>query len=566
MLESPTYVLGTGLSHDGSAVLLRDGRVCVAIEKERLTRVKHDGGNDSDAIQYCLDSEDITLSDVAVVVQCENFNRPKRASHYGPRLLADFPDVPLVDISHHLAHAYSVVGTTSFDSFPVLVIDGCGSPLDQCIDITRDSCADPALMEADRQWFEKDSFYFFDGRRLHTLYKDFSQILPSKAHSKVPLLNTWHSIGGFYAIMSGYCFGNLEDAGKLMGLAPFGRQDAYNDQAFRFEGDRLMVNEDWCRHLIEPASDYAAFQSRFQHYADLAAWAQQEVERAVLDVVRKRMTRHPSDHLCFTGGVALNAVANGKILQSRLVRNLYIEPAAGDNGIALGCAYYGWLEHLGRQKLLHDGDTCFGRIYQRPILEAALQSASTGCRIERFEADANSLMERVAGCLVDGKVVGWFQGGSEFGPRALGRRSILAHPGISGMQAHINRNIKRREDFRPFAPAVLAEDVTRHFVHGWDSPYMILVDAVRPEWRAELSQVMHQDGSARVQTVTPSWNAAFYRLLLEFKALTGFGVLLNTSLNSKGMPIVETPQEAVALFNESDMDVLVLDDRLLEKP
>jgi len=134
------------------------------------------------------------------------------------------------------------------------------------------------------------------------------------------------------------------------------------------------------------------------------------------------------------------------------------------------------------------------------------------------------------------------------------------------MQAHINQNIKMREDFRPFAPAVLAEDASHHFVHGWESPYMILVDAVRPKWQQQLSQVMHRNGSSRVQTVTPRWNPAFYKLLLEFKASTGFGVLLNTSMNRKGMPIVETPQEAIALFNESAMDVLVIEDLLIEKP
>jgi carbamoyltransferase len=561
-MSRPVYVLGTGLSHNGSAVLLKDGRVCVGIEKERITRRKHDGGNDAAAIAYCLEAEGIALDDLALVVQCENFTVPPRDRFFGMRPFAGRDGPPLVSISHHLAHAWSAAGTTAFADCAIFVVDGCGSPYGQCIDLTGTDIAgvdDPAFPDTAH---EKDSFYHFDGREVRALVKDFSPVLLGNAdRMRMPV--SQHSIGGFYAAVSHYVFGNMDDVGKLMGLAPYGRIGAVRDPALSIYDGRLFVEEGWKAALDRPATSHAVFRAGFQYYADIARWAQLQVEEAIIALFRCRLARHPAERVCYSGGVALNAVANARLLDEGIVRDLYVEPAAGDNGLALGCAFYGWMKALGRDKVPHDGGTCFGKSYRDDEIRAALASVSGDWEVAAL--DEAELVARTSRLLAEGATIGWFQGGCEFGPRALGRRSILAHPGVEGMGDHINADIKRREDFRPFAPAVLASHAADWFVSGRESRYMILVDRTRPARRDQMRNVTHVDGTARVQTVTRAGNAAFFSLIEAFHGLTGIPALLNTSFNRKGMPIVETPGEAVALFAESALDALVMHNVLVVK-
>lgn len=563
-MSKPIYVLGTGLSHNGSAVLLKDGKVCVAIEKERITRLKHDGGNDSEAIQYCLDAEGISLDDITIVVQCENFTLPKRDFFKGKRLFADSNQPKIIDISHHLAHAYSAVGTSSFADCNVMVIDGCGSPLDQFIELhpEQKDKIDASFFEVNQMQCEKDSFYHFDGQKLTPLIKDFS-VMAEQSSSEFQLPTTQHSIGGFYASISNYVFGDMDDVGKLMGLAPFGVSGIYDFDAFEFQSGRLLVKDDWKHHFANPSKGYNYFKEHFDYYANVAKWAQEQVEKAVIHCIKNRVERFPNENLCYSGGVALNAVANAKLDDLQIIKNLYIEPAAADNGLALGCAFYGWLEYLKMPKVEHDGSTCFGKNYTKKEVGEALISSDEYSKME-FDSE-DELLNYCAQKLNEGKAIAWFQSGSEFGPRSLGRRSILAHPGIIGMKDHINRNIKFREDFRPFAPAVVKEKVSDYFEVGRNSPYMILVDRTKNEFLQQLCNVTHQDGSARVQTIEQSWNPKFYRLVKEFENESGIAVLLNTSLNRKGMPIVETPAQVLKLFQETALDILVVEDTVLEK-
>jgi predicted NodU family carbamoyl transferase len=694
--KRPAYVLGTSLSHDGSACLLKDGRVAVAIEKERVTRIKHDGGNDTAAIRYCLEAEGIAVEDLALIVQNGIFGDFSRGNSFfgGPRLLRDDLPVPVVTISHHLAHAYSAIGMCPFSETAVLVIDGCGNALDECTD--RQGLEPPFAVDDDARhlYFEKDSYYLWREGRLQTVFKDFSPWVNLFVRTCPMMLNniTKHSIGGVYAAASHYCVRGTADLGKLMGLAPYGREGVFKKRIFEFRDGRLVVNPDWMRGFDRPAGTADDFKRDFQYYADIAYWVQREVERALLDLVQARYETCPASNLAYAGGVALNAVANARILQESKFRQIYMVPAAGDNGISLGCAFYGWLEVLGRERVLHSGSTCFGRSYGRQRVAASLRSADeiaaspptsgmagtaekiesllwnlqTGLdpgvanswstklrwevagvatfateirdgrlRVSRNAAgsvtaavsgDANTIARiflgrlhparalesgrlqctnldallyfynginwkavvpenaaplplgdfswrhesdivgRAAQLLADGKVIAWFQGGSEFGPRALGRRSILADPRKPGVVDLINVRVKRREEFRPFAPSVLREDASTYFECDYESPYMILVAQVREQWREVLRSVTHRDGSARIQTVTPDWNPRYYRLLKACKQLTGLPVLLNTSFNRKGMPIVETPEEAINFFREADgLDALVMEDFVLER-
>lgn len=679
------YVLGTGLSHDGSACLLKNGRICVAIEKERLTRRKHDGYNDTEAINYCLNSEGIRIDNLDLIVQNANYGTFRMGNDYfeGPRLLTDGLKVPIVTISHHLAHAYSTIGTCPFGEFNILIIDGSGSPYEECNDLDGANIPDkPSIGTVPHLYCEKDSYYEYSGGRCRPIFKDFSA-WGYFAQEYVLHPGAMHSIGGLYSSASKYCFGNLEDVGKLMGLGPYGRPGVFTGEIFELRDGRVFLKYDWMPRFRRPARAYESFKADFQYYADVAYWVQREIERAIIYVVNSRLEAAPSENLCFAGGVALNAVANTRILSQTRVKNLYIEPAAADNGLSIGCAYYGWLEVLKKQRVPHNQSTCFGTHYPNDCIAPAIPvyaravdlffdlvqkhyrpvTPSAGDRHIRFDLgdgsaphtltvrssgfleynrakvaepwcvvtlDRSTLFQLIfrpvswnqlletnrirasdaagmelllemldfeaiskrldvriqseiktgnggaaapdpdyirttARLLAEGKVVGWFQDACEFGPRALGRRSILADPRIPAMRKFINSEIKFREDFRPFAPSVLREDASTFFQSGRESPYMILVDQIREEWREPLKAIVHEDGSCRVQTVTEDWNPKYYRLLQEFKRLTGISVLLNTSFNRRGMPIVETPNEALQFFYSCKLDCFTIQEYVVQK-
>ena len=258
-------------------------------------------------------------------------------------------------------------------------------------------------------------------------------------------------------------------------------------------------------------------------------------------------------------------MANARLLNENIVNNLYLEPAAGDNGLALGCAFYGWLDYLGMPKQKHSGSTCFGKKYSDKEISEVMKKGSKRLYRKFDFVNEETLLTYSAKQLNRGKTLAWFHDGSEFGPRALGRRSILAHPGKPNLKDHINKNIKFREDFRPFAPAILENMAKEYFVHGRKSPYMILIDKTKSEYIEKLQNVTHINGTARVQTVDDSWNSRFANLIRAFHKQSGLAVLLNTSLNRKGMPIVETPEEAFQLFRANDLDILVIENSVLEK-
>jgi predicted NodU family carbamoyl transferase len=699
--NKPIYVLGTGMSHDGSACLLKNGKIVVAVEKERITRIKHDGRNDNQAIKYCLDAENISIADLSVIVQCGDACLQKTGYHYldnGPhrnRLVEKHATSgSLITISHHLAHAYNAIGTCPFEEMAILVIDGSGQELKYCMDLNESCLAGPFVDEFSHLYSEKDSFYYYRDGLLSTLYKDFSQCADYSLGSfaMFPLF-AMHSIGDMYGQASRYCIGassvgrNDWEQGKLMGLAPYGRKGIYNHRIFNLRDGRVFVNYDWQQEFDRPCRSYSEFKSNFQYYADIACWVQKETEDAILYLVNHRSRLCNTRKLAYTGGVALNAVANGKLLNNSSFNELYITPSAGDNGLAIGCAYYGWLEILKKGRIIHHGGSCFGkgysnseignilekyirpgRIQVKSAIEYFFRCLPNYCRIDKiggisykvqfiikdvnvylielvnndckvfigttcnsdtaviidgrsfvewmlgikttsyleisgkivvqgnispiegfFDFDVlkekmrdalfadDSIAEKVlftkepdiiskaARILQEGNVIGWFQGGSEFGPRALGHRSILADPRKANIKDHINSRIKKREDFRPFAPSVLREDVSTYFQFDGESPYMILVVNVRPEWQDKIPGVVHADGSSRIQTVTACMDHRYYELLGRFKQLTGIGVLLNTSFNQRGMPIVETPLEALDLFFDCDLDYLVIEDYIVYK-
>lgn len=557
------YVLGLGLSHNGAACLLKDGRVAVAIEKERLTKVKNDGGNDALAIAYCLNAAGIGWDEIALVVQSANFGSFAYGNHWyrGARTIPE--GVPVETISHHFAHACSAFYLSPFDTAAVLTVDGCGNAFEDCMDLDGAILPERPEGEMAALWFEKDSYYTASGTGIQSVFKDFSPLGRFQCDYPMHPDTTRHSIGGVYAGASRYALGSTSDLGKLMGLAPYGQPGALRHRIFDIRDGRLFVDYGWMQDFRARMYSAADFKTRFQYFADVAHMVQGEVSRALVELARARHALHPSPNLCFAGGVALNAVANTRILQESPFEHIFVPPAADDSGLALGCAFHGWHSIMAGKPVRHDGSPFLGRSYDGDAvqIERALQAAGDDLIITR-PAD---LMEAMAELLAEGRTVAWHRGGAEFGPRALGHRSILADPRRAELRDYINAQVKFREDFRPFAPAVLAEDAAIYFELDRDSPYMLFVVPVREAWRSRIGAVVHVDGTARVQTVRREADETFHALLTAFKARSGIGMLLNTSLNRRSQPIVETPVEAAELFRDTGLHALVVGPYLVRK-
>jgi carbamoyltransferase len=560
--------LGGGL-HDLSACLVEDGRLVCAIEQERLTRVRHACDHETltagyragdfdpslalqldnpvvPEIAYCLDGEPITSVDVVThgTRWLMAMWRADGWPHLRPPLWTarHFRRVR----SHHLAHAASAFLVSPYEEALTLVVDSFGT--------------------AKRgKGFETTSLWHGRDRTLDPIRIYYANRVPTDATpSRWPDPAGVCSLGVFYSDVTLACGFRVLDAGKTMGLAPWGTDRLLPGlSAFVHHADGGEVHFDprYLLFLRECEQELAVLgeEDRLAYAADLAYAAQAILEEAVLHLVRFGCERTGLRTLCLAGGVALNAVANARILEDTPVERLFVQPAANDAGIAIGAAFHAYYARSKRPREFVMEHAYLGKTYGEEEISAAVAAAS-GAVSER-PAD---LASRTAELLAGGNVIGWFQGGSEFGPRALGNRSILADPRAQATWGRVNE-IKRRETFRPFAPAVLAERQSDWFELDTASPYMILVSRVRADKRHELGAVTHVDGTARLQTVTRETNPRLHALVSAFGERTGVPVLLNTSFNVQG-PIVETPAEAVTTFLASDLDALVVGDYLLTRP
>ena len=372
-------------------------------------------------------------------------------------------------------------------------------------------------------------------------------------------------LGALYSRVSSYIFGDWNKCGEVMGLAPYGRPDPAKS-LIKLEAGALDVPQ-WTAEFDKPwfpevHRDWE--RSPFmRHWEDLAWRVQNDTENVLLDRAIWLRETTGARNLCIAGGVGLNCVANGRILREAGFDHVWVQPAAGDDGIAIGCAYYGHLAIQKKPRSFVMDHAYLGIEYPARAVSEALNSWLV--RLETTRTSSGDICADTARLLAEGNVFGWFQGRSEFGPRALGNRSILADPRTPAMKDKLNKRVKHRQAFRPFAPVVLAERVNEVFEGEAESPFMLLAQRVRPEWTHKIPAVVHVDGTARVQTVRENQNPRLYRLLREFDAITGVPVLLNTSFNVKGEPIVETPRDAVECFLATGIDYLVLNDILIAK-
>ncbi len=600
----PDRILGvSAFYHDSAAALLADGQIVAAAQEERFSRRKHDAGFPVNAIDYVLRDTGIDMGDLTAVAFYDKpyikFERLLETYHgFAPRGLRSFTSaipvwikeklfmkkmlrdelarfgptdgLPLLFPEHHLSHAASAFYPSPFEEAAILTLDGVG------------------------EW-ATTSIGHGQGARIKMLRQ----------------INFPHSLGLLYSAFTYYC-GFRVNSGeyKLMGLAPYGNFNAkrvaewkqiirdrlidirsdgsflLNMEYFDFAtGLRMCRDTKWERLFGLPRR--LAESDLTQPYMDMALAIQQVTEEVVLQLAAEAKRLTGAENLVMAGGVALNCVANGKLLREGLFKDIWIQPAAGDAGGALGAAYAAW--HIGQQKNRSGNgrqDAMQGAYLGPSFGQSAIQRVINkfGAPAETYE-DFDQLCRQVTDRLTQGHVVGWYQGRMEYGPRALGNRSILGDPRQPEMQKKINLYIKYREGFRPFAPSVLDEDIQAFFELDRPSPYMLLVAPVQNKRRKELPAnydelplyerlycqrsdipaITHVDFSARIQSVHRETNPRYWQLIKTFKEQTGFGLLINTSFNVRGEPIVCTPADAYLCFMRTEMDFLVMDDFLFDK-
>jgi carbamoyltransferase len=581
--------------HDAAAALIRDGEIIAAAEEERFTRKKHDYDFPVSAIEFCLNMGKIRSEDLDYVVFFEKpftkFERllltsmqafPKSRKVFQESMITwltdklwikvlikkslNVPDNKILFSNHHLSHAASAFFCSPFDEAAILTVDGVG------------------------EW--ATATYGVGKDRQITL----------KHEIRFP-----HSLGLLYSAFTAFLgFEVNEGEYKVMGMAPFGepkyvdkvwkliKQDAdgsfsLNMEYFTFHhstdhtyGSKFVElfgpERDPKSYFFTPESgypsyfgdkpaNYASLAQQNKHYADIAASIQRVTEEVLIRMANCLHKETGMTRLCMAGGVALNSVANGRILRETPFEEIYVQPAAGDGGGALGAALYAYHSVCNEPRNGAMKHAYWGKGYDVQQVDSFLkQNDIPHTRLD----NEDRLLERVADAIYQGKVVGWFQGRFEWGPRALGNRSILANPGKPEMKDVVNTKIKFREPFRPFAPSVLVEKAAEYFdlpepARHYPARYMLYVMDVYENKRDLIPAITHVDGTARLQTVSADVSPRYYRLIDQVGQATGVPVVLNTSFNLKGEPIVNTPGEAYSTFSRSGIDMLVLGDHVIEK-
>lgn len=579
-------ILGINAYHgNASAAVVCDGTLVAAVEEERFNRVKYAAGFPAQAIRYCLREAGLKLEEVDHVAVPRNpyarlgtkffyalrmpsfaFGRAKVLARFAgiKEALAQAFDADPQRISaqfhrieHHQAHLASTFFVSPFENAALLSADGLGD-------------------FASTMWGE--------GRGNH---------MEIKGVVAFP-----HSLGLYYTAVTQYLgFLKFGDEYKVMGLAAYGQPEqleAFRD-IVRFNpnghGTGFHLGLDYfVHHRIGPEMTWAeadktpalgqlfsgemarrlgpgrtAEETLEPRHRNLAASLQARLEEVYLGMLRKLGERSTLKSVCLAGGVAFNCVANGKIFDSTPFEKVYVQPAAGDAGLAVGAAYYVWHQKLRKPRSFVMDHAYWGPGFSPQEIRAAIDSSTVargGCTVVELTED--ELIRRAAAIIAEGKILGWFQGRAEWGPRALGNRSIVADPRRADMKDILNRRIKHREIFRPFAPSILAEATGEWFEKSHPSPFMTLAYAVRPEKRAHIPAPTHVDGTGRLQTVTREANPRYWKLIKAFQDLTGVPVLLNTSFNDNE-PIVCRPEEALDCFQRTRMDALVLGDFLIAR-
>jgi len=597
-----TYILGIScFYHDSAASLISDGEIISAVQEERFTRKKHDSSFPKNAINFCLKSNNLDLRDIKKIVYYEKplltFERlletylavaPRGGRSFiaamqvwlkeklflKSELKKNFEiiqkslvkdkevNIPeLLFAEHHQSHAAAAFYPSPFEEAVILCMDGVGE------------------WATTSAWIGKNN-------KLSSLWE----------------INFPHSLGLIYSAFTYYC-GFKVNSGeyKLMGLAPYGKPiyekkikenliDIKDDGTFKLNMTFFMYHRGFRMtskkfHALFGSKPRGKDDKLTQFHMDLAASIQSVTEEIIIKIARTLRKETGMKNICMAGGVALNCVANGKLIKEKIFDDIWIQPASGDAGSSLGAALIAWHEYFKKPRIVNIEDSMKGTYLGCRFSNREIINYLNKINASFKELKDEELFKQLAEILDEGKVVGWFNGAMEFGPRALGGRSIIGDPRNKKMQSIMNLKIKYRESFRPFAPSVLEEDVVSQFEIDKKSPYMLLVSQVKKELckkltakeenlfgieklnipKSELPAITHVDYSARVQTVSKKTNPRYYNLIKSFKKRTKCPLVVNTSFNVRGEPIVCTPQDAFRCFMRTEMDVLVLENQILFK-
>lgn len=554
MSDTPV-VLGVNRTQDASICLMQGARLLCAVQKERFTREKHHWGRLGDFPEVYRKRVPALDQPIAVLVEC--WSSDEEAGNFAAYerelddMLRGSPDCRRVRISHHLSHVYSVFHPSPFDAAAVMIVDGQGSPVSDFTEHWEGASRVPG------DWREVSSFYHADRTRVTCLDK---QLWDRDDDHLVGL-------GMFYYLLTQAIFPGEGNEGKVMGLAPHGDPDAFGLPPLEVDGMQVRIPARWHEILHQRGRfRYVPGETggeRFTDIANLSAAGQRAFEDALLTLARRLHEMTGAENLCFAGGTGLNCSANDRLLRETPFKRVFIPPAPSDAGTSLGCAVYAQVEVLKQGCDWRWTTDYLGPEPRIEDIDAALADAND-LIVERIDNPA-ALRERMLDLLCDGKVVALFNGRSEFGPRALGHRSILGDPRRDHIRDWINARVKEREWFRPLAPVVLLEHADEYFDIRRPSPFMQYAAPVQPQAAERIPAVTHVDCTARLQTVGEGDDPFLRALLQGFAARTGVPVLLNTSFNRKEEPIVETPAEALRSFRNTPMHALAMPPYLVRK-
>lgn len=553
------WILGYCSTHNGAVCLLRGDEIVAAVQEERLTGLKRarlGRLDESLAFRYCLDVAGIDPNDLDMIVGAYFSGDPQT----GLEVVRQGWRGQFLTVPHHYAHAVGVFALSGFDDATVLVVDGQGGladflPESELVNVKRAEV--PSL----RRWAEIISIYHVDDAEVRCLEKHLGEWMPDMQHLRPGQpMQTFGSLGGMYSSAAHQIFGDAMEAGKVMGLA------AYGEREFSTE-DFFTIGEDGeFRFKATVPARYASvgqWPGNQRENQNLATSVQHALEDGIHHLVDHAQRLGSSNNLCYVGGVALNAITNEQIIRKRYFDDVYIMAAAEDSGTAIGAAYHGLRQFERAPRKHRVQNDAVGRQYDAASIERAIAETPY---IEEVRAD--DPVDKVADLLEKGYIVGWFQGGSEIGPRALGQRSILSDARSPDAKTRLNARVKHREPFRPFAPLVLQEEAANWFDVpdvAPTSPLMLRTFAFLEGTKDQVPATVHADGTGRLQTVSAETNPGLYELLKRFFDKTGVPIIVNTSFNVMGEPIVETPEDALWCLLYTDLDYCFLEGRLVRR-
>lgn len=538
-------VLGINAAHDAAACVMIGGEPRAAVAEERLSRRKHQAGPPRRAIESCLSA---TGMDHLADVDCIVVNQFPQTDFAGDLRREGYRGELLINPSHHLLHAHYAAAASGQSDSAVLVVDGSGYSYAE-----HRRRGSPLLGPPPRfpDMMESQSSFALREGELEFVEREWGLWDANTPYFRFP------SLGHMFSAASQYIFGKWVHAGKTMGLAPYGDASRLAEPIVTYSDDGLSIDTEWILRLPPRSKDPAHLDEICR---DVAAKVQVELERAILFLARRLSEATGLRHLSLSGGVALNSVANGRLRTEGPFAETFATPAAGDSGTAVGAAVYGHAHLTGGIPRWSSYSDFLGPEHGSIAAEHAIERTADQANSNIPIDPATTAAEDIA----TGRIVGWHEGRSELGPRALGHRSILCDPSVPTIRDDLNERVKFREPFRPYAAAVLEEHAHRYFEIDWADPFMLSVVRIRSEHRESLPGICHVDGTCRTQTVPPG-AGGFRRLIEAFFSRTGLPLVLNTSLNIRGEPIVETPDDSLRCFLGSDIDVLYLEGRRLEK-